>query len=258
MKQNPGHEQHNRALDSARLMNRLPMQPHLLWRGLLLIATLTLGAYVLQVTHLLGSVNEAWIDSVVRGKGLNGELLFIGIGALVAAVGLPRQLVCFLGGYGFGLVEGTLLGLLASVLGCIGTFYYARLLGRRLVLARFAQRIHKLDDFLHDNTLGMTLLVRLLPVGSNLVNTLVAGVSAVRALPFIVGSALGYIPQTLVFALAGSGVNIDPMRRIGLAVVLFVVSAVLSVMLYRNYRRGRNINDEVATALQLDAEAPPR
>lgn len=234
------------------------MQSHLLWRGLLLIATLTLGTYAMQATHLLGSINEAWIDSAVRGKGLHGELLFIGIGALVTAVGLPRQLVCFLGGYGFGLIEGTSLGLLASVLGCVCTFYYARLLGRRLVLARFAQRIGKLDDFLRDNTLGMTLLARLLPVGSNLVNTLVAGVSGVRALPFIIGSALGYIPQTLVFALAGSGVNLDPTRRIGLAVVLFVVSGVLGVMLYRRYRHGRDINDELARELQLDTEAPPR
>lgn len=239
-------------------MSRLPIPPHLLWRGLLLLATLTLGAYFLQATHLLGSVNEAWIDSAVRGKGLHGELLFVGIGALVAAVGLPRQLVCFLGGYGFGVLQGSLLGLLASVLGCLLTFFYARLFGRRLVLARFARRIRKLDDFLRDNTLGMALLARLLPIGSNLVNTLVAGVSSARALPFIIGSALGYIPQTVVFALAGSGVNLDPTRRIGLAAVLFVISGVIGVMLYRKYRHGRNITDEVERELHLDTDAPPR
>ncbi len=237
-------------------MSRPSIQPHLLWRGLLLLATLTLGAYALQATHLLGKVNEAWIDSAVRDQGLHGALLFVGIGALVAAVGLPRQLVCFLGGYGFGLAEGTLLGLLASVLGCCCTFYYARLLGRRLVLARFAQRIGKLDAFLRDNTLGMALLARLLPVGSNLINTLVAGVSGVRALPFIVGSALGYIPQTLVFALAGSGINLDPTFRIGMAAALFTVSGILGVMLYRKYRHGHNIDDEIARELQLDTESP--
>lgn len=239
-------------------MIRLSIQLQLLWRGLLLIATLTLVTYTLRTTHLLGSVNEAWIDSAVRGHGLNGELLFIGIGALVVAVGLPRQLVCFLGGYGFGVLEGTLLGLLASLLGCITTFYYARLLGRHLVRARFARRIRMLDDFLRGNELGMTLLARLLPVGSNLINTLVAGVSAVRALPFLVGSALGYIPQTLVFALAGSGVTIDPVRRVGLAVALFIVSALIGVVLYRNYRRGRNIDDEIARALRFEAETTQR
>lgn len=239
-------------------MNRLPIPPHLLLRGLLLLASLIVGAYVLQATHLLSSINEAWIDSAVRGKGLHGELLFVGIGALVAAVGLPRQLVCFLGGYGFGVLEGTLLGLLASVLGCVCTFFYARLLARRLVLARFAHRIRKLDDFLHDNTLGMALLARLLPVGSNLVNTLVAGVSSVRALPFFIGSALGYIPQTLVFALAGSGVNLDPTRRIGLAVLLFLISGIIGVMLYRKYRHGRDIDAEIERELQLGTDTSPR
>jgi uncharacterized membrane protein YdjX (TVP38/TMEM64 family) len=95
-------------------------------------------------------------------------------------------------------------------------------------------------------------------VGSNLVTTLVAGVSSARALPFIIGSALGYIPQTVVFALAGSGVNLDPTRRIGLAVLLFVISGVIGVMLYRKYRHGRNITDEVERELQLDTDAPPR
>ncbi len=257
MKQIRCHERLDLNIET-RTMSRLPMPPQLLWRGLLLLATLALGAYALQATHLLSSFNAAWIDRAVRGMGLRGELLFICVGALVAAVGLPRQLVCFLGGYGFGLVEGTLLGLLASVLGCLGTFFYARLLGRRLVLTRFAPRIDRLDDFLRDNTLGMALLARLLPVGSNLVNTLVAGVSGVRTLPFMVGSTLGYIPQTLVFALAGGGVNLDPTRRIGLAVALFVVSSMLGAMLYRKYRHGRDLSDELTRALELDMSTAPR
>lgn len=231
------------------------MNPRLLLRGLLLIGSLVLAGYALETTHLLSTFNETWIDTQVRGRGMSGEVLFITVGALFAGVGMPRQVVCFLGGYAFGLLNGTLLSLLASVIGCAGTFYYARLFGRHLVMARFGRRIQKLDEFLHDNTFGMTVLVRLLPVGSNLINNLVAGIAKVRALPFIAGSAIGYIPQTLVFALVGSGIALDPTRRIGLAILLFVISGVLGVTLYRKYRHGKNIDDDIER--ELGTETSP-
>ena len=61
----------------------------------------------------------------------------------------------------------------------------------------------------------MTLLIRLLPVGNNFATSLAAGVSRVPARPFLLGSLLGYMPQTMVFALAGSGVEMgaEPARR---------------------------------------------
>lgn len=95
----------------------------------------------------------------------------------------------------------------------------------------------------------MTLLIRFLPVGSNLLTNLVAGVSAVRWLPFMAGSALGYIPQTLIFVLLGSGIHIDPVFRISLSVALFVVSGGLGVYLYRRYRHGKRLDDALETLL---------
>ena len=83
----------------------------------------------------------------------------------------------------------------------------------------------------------MTLVVRLLPVGHNLTTTLAAGVSRIRTAPFLAGSLIGYLPQTLVFALAGSGVGLDAKPRIALAAALFIASAALGAWLYRRYRK---------------------
>jgi uncharacterized membrane protein YdjX (TVP38/TMEM64 family) len=219
------------------------MNPRILLRGLVFIASLLALGYLLEVTQLGELLDKAWIDTEVRGKGLAGEALFVGMGLVVTALGLPRQAISFLAGYAFGFLFGGLLGLLATVLGCIAAFYYARLFGRRLVQSRFPHRIRKLDDFIHDNPLSMTLLIRLLPVGSNLATNLVAGVSSVRGLPFFTGSALGYIPQTLIFALIGSGINLDPTLRISVGVALFVLSGVLGAYLYRRYRHGKSLDD---------------
>lgn len=228
------------------------MQPRVILRGLIFIATLFALGYVLEATHFGASINQTWIDAEIRGKGLSGELLFVAVGALAAALAMPRQFISFLGGYAFGFVIGTALTLAAVISGCIISFFYARWVGRQFITARFGARIQRVDDFLSWNPFAMTLLIRLLPVGNNLATNLAAGVTRVRALPFFLGSLVGYIPQTLVFALVGSGVNVDPALRIGIAVLLFLVSGVIGVWLYRKYRHGHTLGADV------DAELDPQ
>ena len=188
------------------------LKPYL--RGLVLIASFAVIGYLVKISGLTGLFDETWIDTQIRGHGISGEVLFLAIGALLTAVGVPRQAVCFLGGYAFGFISGTALSLVASLLGCVLAFYYARLLGRSFVKERFPERIRHVDDFLRANPFSMTLLVRLLPVGSNLITNLAAGVSGVQALPFLIGSVIGYAPQTAIFTLLGSGIHFDPMTRI--------------------------------------------
>jgi uncharacterized membrane protein YdjX (TVP38/TMEM64 family) len=225
------------------------LNPRVILRGLILIGSLVAFGYLLQATQFGTAINEAWIDNEIRGKGMDGELLFLAAGALFMAVGLPRQLISFLGGYAFGFVLGGTLALLSSVAGCVATFYYARLMGRGVVKTRFSKRIKKFDDFLHHNPFSMTLLIRLLPAGSNLATNLIAGVSSVPGLAFFAGSALGYLPQTAVFALVGSGINLDPMLRISVGALMFVVSGVLGVWLYRKYRHGKTLGAELEREL---------
>lgn len=231
------------------------MQPRVILRGLIFIASLVALGYVLEVTHFGASINQAWIDTEIRGKGLSGELLFIGVGCLAVALAMPRQIISFLGGYAFGFTLGAALTLAAVIAGCIVSFFYARLIGRQFIVARFGARIQRIDDFLSWNPFSMTLLIRLLPIGNNLATNLVAGVTSVRAVPFILGSCIGYIPQTLVFALVGSGVNVDPVLRIGVAVLLFLMSGVIGVWLYRKYRHGHTLGAEVDA--ELDPNAAP-
>ena len=218
-------------------------------RGLAVLLSLAAIGFLVQWSGLGGMLDQAWIDREVRGKGLDGELLFVGIGALATAVGFPRQVISFMGGYAFGFLQGTLLGVLATALGCLATFVYARLFGRVLIADRLGGRIAKVDAFVRDNPFTMTLLIRLLPVGSNVLTSLAAGMSSVAALPFLLGSTVGFVPQTMVFALVGSGVSVDPFWRIGLGVVLFVVSGALGVYLYRRLRHGKVYDEELERKL---------
>ncbi len=232
------------------------MNAGILIRGLMLFVSLVLLGVLLRTTEMGVVFNEGWIDTVVRGRGWTGYLIFVGVGWGVTSIGLPRQLVGFLAGYAFGFVLGTGLALAATTLGCITAFAFARLLGRDLVASRFSAKIRRIDDFLSDNPFSMTLLIRFLPLGSNFATNLAAGVSNVSAVPFVAGSGLGYVPQTLVFALVGSGISLEPELRIGLSAVLFVVSGMLGIHLYRRYRHGKSFDDDVERRLDGDGNIP--
>ncbi len=226
------------------------LNPRALFRGLVLIATFAAIGFLIEGMGIKDALDTHWVDSEIRGKGLSGDALFILMGGIAIGIGLPRQAVCFLAGYAFGFVEGVIWASLASLLGCIGAFFYARFMGRGFITSRFPERIARVDAFLAGNTFSMTLLMRLLPVGSNLLTNLAAGVSGIQPPPFFLGSLLGYLPQTIVFVLLGSGIQVDPVFRIGASVILFVASGVMGVWLFQRYRHGRHL--DAATEAAID------
>lgn len=217
--------------------------------GLVFLATLVAIGYVVESGLLGGLLSEDWIDREVRGKGISGELLYVAVSAVATALAVPRHIVSFLGGYGFGLGLGTALALLATEIGCVLVFFYGRVVGRPLVSARLGARVRRIEDFLAANPFAMTLLVRLLPAGNNFATSLAAGVSRVPARPFLLGSLFGYIPLTFVFALAGSGVEAGATVRVAAAVLCFVISGAIGIWLYRRYRHGKSLGEEVEESI---------
>jgi len=202
--------------------------------AILLTGLLTIMFMVKALTpESFGS--EVWAE---RTPG--GALLFILLGTVWTAFGMPRQLVAFGGGVSFGFVDGLVLGLVAAVIGAGFAYTFGRTVGRRLISDRVQRKMPRIARFVNKNPFGVTVLVRLLPVGSNLCMNLASGVMALPVTAFIAGSIIGYLPQTLVFALAGSGVQVDPALRIGLAIVLLGASGVMGVVLFKRYQERFN------------------
>jgi uncharacterized membrane protein YdjX (TVP38/TMEM64 family) len=206
---------------------------------------LAVFAGLLMLARALGLeqhlADRQWLMSNVEGQGAAGVFFFLGVTALTTGMGVPRQLLAFLGGYAFGWHWGALLSTLGTALGCAMDFGLARTLGRELVLSRFERRVARLDAFLRADPFRTSLAIRLFPVGHNLTTSIAAGVTSIPAGAFLAGSALGYLPQQLVFALFGAGVNaqsdLGRGLSMGLSLVLLAASAWLGVSVYRAYRR---------------------
>lgn len=212
----------------------------------LLAAGLAAGGWLLRT--LGAAPGTAWVDRHVRDEGLLGEALFVAAAALGTAVGVPRQVAAFLGGYAFGTVLGTGLALAGQLLGCAVAFFWARLVGRgwaeRRLAGRFGHRLRPVRDALAGSPFGATLALRLLPVGNNLALNLLAGMAGLPAGPFLAGSAIGYLPQTVIFALLGKGVRVEGAWQLALSVALLGVSVGLGLWLLRRHRAGQALEAE--------------
>ena len=204
-----------------------------LLKGLVLLAGLLGAGYAARLAGA-GLMTHA-------GATWQGGAALVGAGALLSAAGVPRQAVAFAGGYAFGVWQGGALALLAQMAGCLADFWFARVLARDWARRRVTGRLARLDRFLSARPFTASLTLRLLPVGNNLALNLLAGVSEMPAWPFLGATLLGYLPQTAVFALAGSGVHVDRAYQVALAAALFAGSAVLGVVLLKT----RNVGDDM-------------
>ena len=206
-------------------------------RSLLLAAGLALAGLALR--WLAPGVIDGGFGRSLATGGPAAIVEFVGVGAIACAIGLPRQAVCFAGGLAFGAASGTALAMIATLIGCLVDFLWVRVAARDWARCRLLARFPRLasaDRFLVDNPFAAILTLRLLPVGSCLMGSLLAGLSAAPVGVFVLATAIGVLPQTLVFALLGSGIGVGHLAQIVLAAGLFVVSGLLGTWLMR--RRG--------------------
>jgi len=175
-----------------------------------------------------------WVAHYVEEQGAAALLVLLFSGALFTAAGAPRQVLAFVFGFTFGGINGALLGTLATMLGCILSFYIARLTMRGSLQRRFGKRLQKFETLIIHKTWLKVLMIRLLPVGNNLLTNLAAGTTSVSALSFFSGSLIGYLPQMLIFGFAGAGVGLSDHSQLIISLGLFIISSLIGAYLYRS------------------------
>jgi uncharacterized membrane protein YdjX (TVP38/TMEM64 family) len=187
---------------------------------------------------MLGAASaQATLVRLVSEGGVRGPTMFLILATFLTAIGLPRQIPAFVAGYAFGAWYGAAIALISQVLACSADFGWARLMGRSFVYRRFGPALRKIDATLAARPFIATLTFRLMPVGSNILLNLAAGLSSVRALPFITASAIGFIPQTVIFALIGCGSAPSHTHVLAIGIAMFVLSALCGIFLFRKYRQ---------------------
>lgn len=208
----------------------MPSWPKLL---LVCIAAAALGSVLLLGWPSL-LVDEQRVNALVAQHGPLGLLALIGLGACYTAAGGPRQVLAFAVGYALGPWRGLLFALVATVAGAALCYGIARLALHRLLENRFPRQLSDLDAFLGHRTWIKIVAIRFAPVGSNLLTNALAGVLRLKPSSFLLGSAIGYLPQTLAFSLAGAGIGPTGSWHIWAGIALFVLAAAASYPLNKH------------------------
>jgi uncharacterized membrane protein YdjX (TVP38/TMEM64 family) len=212
----------------------------------IILAIFGLLAWVVQHDWFAELTDSSEVRNLLQQNGLVGYFIALLVASLFTAVGGPRQIVSFAAGFSLGCVYGTLAALLATSLGCVISYFVAHTLLRPMLQKRFQGSLTRVSSWLTQRTFRKLLMIRLLPVGSNVVTNLLAGSIGVNPLKFFLSSVLGYIPQTLIFAMAGTGIAVANSWQLVISGVLFVAASVLGMHLYRD-RANRNPITELET-----------
>ena len=171
----------------------------------------------------------------LESAGISGIIIFLLVGTLATSVGLPRQLVAFIGGLAYGAGIGLIFSLAAALAGCLLTVTMSRRYLADFVKGRFPGPIAALERLARDDFFLKVLVLRLQPLGTNLMTNVCIGFTSASLVRFIAASAVGYVPQMLVFNLLGAGVRVDSQAQLALSAALFILSVVLGVYLFKRH-----------------------
>lgn len=148
------------------------------------------------------------IDAFVTGHGLLAVLAYIGIYVLVVALSVPGAIFLTVsGGFLFGLMVGAAAAVVGATIGATIIFLVARTAVGEPLLRRAGPRAVKLAQGFRDDAFSYLLFLRLVPAFPFFLVNLVPAFAGVRLLPFVTATALGVIPGSAVYALAGTGLD---------------------------------------------------
>ena len=193
----------------------------------LMLALFIVGAFVLVRATPWG--RDAMSGNVDRFRdwlqqwGRWSSVAFLVVGAGVVSIGFPRILLAAIAGALFPLFWGIVLAQVTMTLAIAPAYYYTRFAGREMAVRRMGNRLQRLDGLVQAHGFTVFLLIRLCPVGNAFLTNCIAGVTGVGFGAFALASFLGYLPETIIFALFGGSFADNSQLHLWVGVVLLVL-----------------------------------
>ncbi len=176
------------------------------WKWIALVAVLI----ALSTATAFLPVKE-WVKAFsdwVQTLGALGVLLFIGVYALATVLFLPGWIFTVAAGLIYGVIGGTAVALAGAIIGSTLAFLCGRYLVRKRVEAatKGNKKFAAIDKAIGDQGWKIVGLLRLSPLIPFNLSNYFYGVTSVGFVPYVVASAVGMIPGTLLYAyLGGAG-----------------------------------------------------
>jgi uncharacterized membrane protein YdjX (TVP38/TMEM64 family) len=186
----------------------------------ILIRSESVHAHIMHIPILVKSL---------AGRGLperNGPraVLFTVAFSLLIGVGMPRLWVSALAGALFGVLWGTLLALMATLVGAAIVYWVGQAALAGMVRRRMGPRRTIWQARFEANAFWWVLYVRLFPLSNATLAGLLCGACRIPLPAYLAGSLIGFIPLTVVFAVFGSGGARGNLYLVGLGFILIAIT----------------------------------
>lgn len=200
------------------------------WKIALLLAAVLIALTVVYVTPLKELMSKpAEASARLRQMGWMAPAAFTLVVAVLVAVGVPRLLLCLIGGMAFGFLQGLLWAQIGTLIGAYGSFVVARWSGHRTLLQKWPV-LRRYEHALSKGGIWTVVLAKQLPINGFLVNAILA-LTRITHRDFLVGTAIGVFPEAVPATLIGAGAVQGSFGRsalyISMAVALFAVVALI-------------------------------
>lgn len=212
--------------------------------GAILLTLLGIG-YLSPLRGYLSRVRE--VSDGIKSLGLLGPVVLAGSVAVLVAMGLPRLLFCVIAGMALGFWAGLFWAQLGTLLGNYAVFLLVRLHGQEWAEAYLSRR-GRLSGLVRRQGIIGVILARQVPAPSLLIN-LACGLLPLPHRDFLIGTAIGQLPEAIPCTMIGAGLIAASFSR---SVGVIGLALILAVLLWVGFkwflRRGaRQASDLVAT-----------
>lgn len=203
---------------------------------------------ILGLVWLFSQVDPADIQTFVAEFGPWAPAVYMGLFAVLPAVFFPVAVLALAGGLLFGLWAGSIYTFLGAMINCTLMFFLARTVGYRKVKALVETKLsekwqNRLKAAGGREGFLLLIILRLIPaMPYNLINY-AFGLTRMTYPAYLLASAMGIIPGTLVFINIGDkAMDVTSPSfwvAMGLLVLLLVVTTVLGKKLFPNKENER-------------------
>ncbi len=179
---------------------------------------------------------RAWVEQ----HGIVGRLAYMGIVILQVIVAIiPGEPLEIAGGYAFGMLQGTIMYLVAAVLGSVLVFFLVRRFGIRLLEIFFSAEKIKSLQFLKNNPKHSVLIfiIFLIPGTPKDLLCFYAGLTDMKLTTFLLINVFGRLPALISSTVGGDALG---MQSYTAAIVVFAVTIVISIIGYFVYTKMSN------------------
>ncbi|GAB4353638.1 MAG: hypothetical protein Kow00114_02920 [Kiloniellaceae bacterium] len=171
-----------------------------------LLAFFALGGQRYLGLETLERHREA-LAALVAAHGVAAVLAFIAAYAVMVAFSIPGGLVMTVtGGFLFGTFGGAASSVVGATLGAIAVFLAARTALGDFLRGRAGPALSRMRAGFQEDALSYLLVLRLIPLFPFWLVNLVPALLGVSLKVYVIGTVIGIIPASLVYASVGNGI----------------------------------------------------